>query len=390
MKKIYVCAAAVGIMSAVAASQAFAASTYSVTAKSGSKTVTLTYPAGTYTEFSKDTGNLFRGLSSASFDKYTEDTLTVTSNSKTGVRVDVTLRLSIDNAGDAEYSPLDYYSFIISDKSGNLVYSSEEAPASSLSDRVKDINLGQFNSKFTSDTVSYNVKYKISNTGRNMTRSDISGLGMELVAQPLQITPAGSGDTGAGAVQSTEAAAAPSDNNGNTEATAAPQNTESPATSETPAPTEGAEKTIIIGQSKDKDGNIITPGRYVIKGNALVTIKDKKGTVKTTECIIDGLADDVKGVSQLIVTLDDGDVITIKPIDGQTSAPISLEKTNVSSATAKPASSKSTSKTGTAASSKSSPKTGDGGMALGLLGGIMAAAAAGFGGLGIIKRRKSD
>ncbi|MGN0182382.1 MAG: LPXTG cell wall anchor domain-containing protein [Candidatus Ornithomonoglobus sp.] len=386
MRKIYLCAAAAGVMSVVIASQVFAASNCSVTAKSNSKSVTLTYPSGSYTEFTQDADNLFKGFSSASANAYTEDTLTVTSNSKAGIRVDVLLRLTLDSVTETEYSPLDYYSFIISDNNGDLVYSSAEDAVSEPSATIKEIYLGEFNSSFTSDTKTYNVQYKVSDAGKNLSKDDISGLGLELVAEPLQITVEDSGNTVVAAAESTEAPTAPADIV-QTAATEAPEKTEPAAT---PEPTESAEKTIVIGQSKDKDGNVITAGRYVMKGNALVSIKDKDGKLKATECIIDGLADGVEGVSQLIVTLEDGDVITIKPIDGQTKAPISLEKTNVSSATEKPSGSKATEKPAVTASSKSSPKTGDNGMALGMLGGIMAVAAAGFGGLGIIKRRKTN
>ncbi|MGN1201817.1 MAG: LPXTG cell wall anchor domain-containing protein [Eubacterium sp.] len=388
MRKIYLCAAAAGVMSVVIASQVFAASNCSVTAKSNSKSVTLTYPSGSYTEFTQDAGNLFKGLSSASANAYTEDTLTVTSNSKAGIRVDVLLRLTLDSVPETEYSPLDYYSFIISDNNGDLVYSSAEDTVSELSATIKEIYLGEFNSHFTSDTKTYNVQYKVSDTGKNLSKDDISGLSLELVAEPLQITVEDSGNTVVAATESTEAPTAPAEN-GQTAVTAAPENTEPAAT---PEPTEGIEKIIVIGKSKDKDGNVITAGRYVMKGNALVSIKDKDGKIKTEETVIDGSVEGVEGVSQLIVTLEDGDAIIIQPIDGQTNAPISLEKTNVSSATEKPSGSSATEKPAAtaSASSKSSPKTGDNGIALGMLGGIMAVAAAGFGGLGIIKRRKTN
>lgn len=387
MKKIYLSAAAIGVITVVMASQAFAASNCSVTAKSDSKTVTVTYPSGSYTEYAENADNLFKGLSAASVGSYTEDTLTVTSNSKSGVRVDVILRFTLDSAPETEYSPLDYYSFIISDSSGNIVYSSEEEELSDPSDLAKDIYIGQFNSQFTSDTVSYNVQYKVSDEGKSLSKDDISGLGLELVAQPVQITaatPEMSVTDAPAAVETATAPAADEQTAAPDDATSAPEDTE---TEENPAPTEKAEKTIVIGESKDKDGKVLTAGRYVMKGNAVITIKDKDGKLKTEETVIDGSVEGVEGVKQLIVTLDDGDVITITPLEGQTNAPISLENTNVNTATKAAAE---TATPAAAGSDKSSPKTGDSGMAMGMLGGLMALAAAGFGGLGIIKRRKTN
>ncbi|MGN1115715.1 MAG: LPXTG cell wall anchor domain-containing protein [Candidatus Ornithomonoglobus sp.] len=388
MKKVYLCAAAAGVMTATIASQAFAASNCSVTAKSASKTITLTYPSGSYTEYTQDADNLFKGLSAASANSYTEDTLTITSNSKAGISVDVALKLTIDSAPETEYSPLDYYSFIISDNNGNIVYSSEEEEPSDVSDTVKYIYLGQFNSQFTSDTVSYDVQYKVSDAGKSLGKDDIAGLGLELAAEPLQITAENSGSS-ATAAEAAQTAPAAEENAAEAPADAS-ETPESAEPEETPAPTEKVEKTIIIGESKDKDGNVITEGRYTMKGNAVVTIKDKDGKLKTEETVIDGSVEGVEGVSQLIVTLDDGDVITITPIEGQTKAPISLEKTNISPVTKAEAASNATENPNVPASSKSSPKTGDNGMALGMLGGLMAAAAAGFGCLGIAKRRKSN
>ncbi len=389
MKKIYLCAAAAGIMTAAIASQAFAAADCAVTAKSDSKTVTLTYPSGSYTEFTQDAGNLFKGLSAALADSYTEDTLIVTSSSKAGVSVDVSLKLTLESAPETEHSPLDYYSFIISDNSGNIVYSSDKEEPSEASETVKYIFLGQFNTHFTSDSASYNVKYKISDEGKSLSKDDISGLTLELAAEPFRTAADNSGSSSVTVPAPTQeapadveqAAAAPADPSPTPQSTAA---------AVTPAPTEKAEKTIVIGQSKDKDGNVITAGRYTIKGNAVVTIKDKDGKLKTEDIVIDGSVKGVEGVSQLIVTLDDGDVITITPIEGQTNAPISLEKTNVDPVKKAAAASSATEKPGSSASSKSSPKTGDNGMALGMLGGLMAAAAIGFGALGIIKRRKTN
>ncbi|MGN0164039.1 MAG: LPXTG cell wall anchor domain-containing protein [Candidatus Ornithomonoglobus sp.] len=386
MKKIYLSAVVAGTMTIMMASQAFAASNCSVTAKSSSKSVTITYPSGSYAEFTQNADNLFKGLSAASDGSYTEDTLTVTSNSKAGVNVDVLLRLTLDSIPETDYSPLDYYSFIISDNSGNVVYSSEEEDLSDPSAVIKDMYMGQFNSQFTSDTVSYNVQYKVSDAGKSMSKEDISELSLELVAQPLQLTVVDTGSTIIVAEESAEAASAENEPSAEAEAdaTAAPDETE---TAETEAPEEKSEKTIVVGESKDKDGNVITAGRYVMKGNAVVTVKDKNGTLKAEETVIDGSVEGVEGVSQLILTLEDGDVITITPLEGQTSAPISLENTSVNTATKAAAA---TASPTAAASDKSSPKTGDNGMALGMLGGLMAVAAIGFGGLGIIKRRKTN
>lgn len=407
MKKIYVCAAVAAAAAAGAFSQVFAAADCSLIAETEAKSITLKYQSGSYKEFTESADGLFKDLSKASDDEYTEEALTLTSSSKNGVCVDVSLRLKLEDAPGAEVSPLDYYTFIISDAKGNVIYNSEDAEASEPSATEKDMPIARLNEHFTSEVKHCSVKYKISGVGKDMDKSAVDGLTLELAAQPVKAAVESvieigiTEDEAAAAAAAAEAAREPDPTEAAEPENASEQPEPAAETAASEAPAEKLSKTIVVGKDKDKDGNAIAPDRYVMKGNAVVSVKDKDGKLKTEETVTDGSIDGVDGVKQLIITLEDGDIITITPIEGQTKAPISLEQTNVNTATkaasdsntgrngAQPAASSATSAAVGTAAAKSSPKTGDGGMASGLLGCVMAAAAVGFGSLGYIKKKKS-
>lgn len=378
MKKLYLCAAVVSAAVVFTTSPAMAADN-SIKADLGKNSVTLTY-TNTAIENTTDASKLMKNFSGMKeSDNYATETLTVTSIKTTGSEpIEVLIKLSDNNPGaNNDASVLDYYNFKITDASGEIVYDTAEEGKTDSGVTEKYISLGEFNKGFSKDTKTYNVSCKIDKDVKAAVKS-ADNLVIELATAPIEAP-----------TQAPVVTDAPEENTVTAEVTEEPAPTEEATELGTEAPAETLTPDAPVKSTIKTVGKDIDAGRYIVSGNANIKITDKNGKLKSEEVVTDGtLSKDAKGVKQFIVNLNDGDIITITPLEGQEKAPVSFEKTNT---TAAASTDKNKSKTNTAKtaaeSKKSNPKTGDTGMAVGMIFGIMAVCGMGYGALEFLKRR---
>lgn len=125
-------------------------------------------------------------------------------------------------------------------------------------------------------------------------------------------------------------------------------------------------------------GKDIPAGRFSVTGNGKLKITSSAGGVKT-EKIISENPQNGESVKTAVVVLEDGDVITITPINGDEKARLKFNKVTTESGNVTPVPLQPT------AAAKSNPKTGDGNMGIMIAVGVLAVAA--FIGLEVLKRR---
>lgn len=399
VKRIYFGAAFAAAAIGVNTAAVFAADA-NVTVSLDDEKAVYTYTAGE--ELSAPLGELFGSFEDIGGGAV-KKTMTVTSEAERGEELVLSLRLSTDDADAAlEYSPLDYYTFRITDPENNVIYDSAEAELSDPADKQKDITLGIFNTSEAEDTKEYVIEYGINAETAPAIGEELGGgVGIELVSAAYEGAQASPGASASAAPAAPATLKPKFELGGAASATAAPaaqptataQPAASEAATEAPAPTETAaaeekERKIICGEE-------IAPGRYTVTGNANVKIETKDGEIISETAVTDGSDESIKGVKQFITSIEKGDVITITPVAEGVKASVSFEKTNSGSSsgtknvTAASASGKSTASPTASASSKTNPKTGDMSLTTAVLGSVMGVSAAAAGCLEVVKRKKS-
>ncbi len=302
------------------------------------------------------------------------DTLVITNKTQDEGVIEISLRLSANPVSDTWlYSPLDYYSFVISDESGNVLYDSADAELSDVSDESKDIILGTFNDKSDSDTKTYKIEYMVSEKGAaNLSKEDVADLTFSLVANEIAEKQVQELPTAKPKFEITTPVESEK-----VILTEKSDSTEQPEVTEAPAATEAPVK-----EKKLVCGTDIDAGRYVVTGNGIVKVESKTGTLESEAMLNDGTVEGIDGEESTIITVSDGDVVTLLPLEGQEKASVALEKTNSGSSAAN------TTRTsdGKTTSDKTNPKTGDTSTVAVCV--VMVLAVAGISVLELLKRKR--
>ena len=402
MKKIYMSVAGVILAASVGAAGVFAAGGSSITVRSDRSEVSYTYKAGDGNEAKADASKLFDGFRGVGTDEYKTENLTITSKTQNGSNIEIALVIETENTVE-EYSPLDYYSFVVTADNGDVIYDDASEEPSDVSASSKEIPFGRFNTQFTTDTKTYAVEYKInSEIAGKVDEETLSGLSVSIVSR---IVPAEK-DEAAPTKEQTGAVAERDEDPTYTVSVEAEEPEE--VVSAAASPAAAAEEYEIDGKDttanevKKVCGKDIPAGRYLVSGNGVVVIESAAGELKGETTLTDGTIPGVEGVDAAIATITEGDVITARPLPGQEKPAIKFEKANTSpqaTATSAASAASASSNRGSAAkataapakktaAAKSNPKTGEDSPEIIWLCTMMAAAAAVIGILEIIKRKK--
>lgn len=364
LKNINLAAAAV---IALLAAQSVTVSAASVAVNSETANVAYTYSSDSEAVF--DIKKIFTGSGNASADNTYKETFSITNNADNGEKTDLTLR--IGRADSAE--SMDGCSFVVTDENGGVIYDSSKDTAEIGGSR--DIKLGRFNENGSEDTKKYTIEYKLSGEGEN------ADFAVSLVANKAEMKAAATAPTPRPKFELPAKTEKPAE-------TAKPSGTENDVNKpeETKAEENKTEEPTAEETAKEKKyvcGKDITPGRYTVKGNGIVKVEAASGEKKKEIILNDGTIENVQGEKSGVITLSEGDVVTLYPLEGQEKASVSVEKINASAEkaserpneSAKPA-------------EKTNPKTGEKSPVLVIL--MMGAAIAGVVLVEILKRRKAE
>ncbi len=145
--------------------------------------------------------------------------------------------------------------------------------------------------------------------------------------------------------------------------------------------TNDKEPTSTVKEIKKVCGTDIPAGRFAVTGNGKFKITSANGSEKASYTVSEN-ANGTTAVKAAVVVLEDKDVITMSPLDGQEKAKLKFAKaeTNDVKATATPVKPTDTNKT--------NPKTGDGNM--GIIVGVAVLAIFAIAGLEILKRKTGN
>ncbi len=283
---------------------------------------------------------------------------------KSDVAAEVSLRLGASELPGDGTNPLDNYKLTVTDSSNKVIYNSEASPIEG-SVTYREISLGEI---AAGGTKIYTVAYELIDDS-----IDMSMVKMEVGAIATS-TP------------TTKPTVAP---------TAKPTTTLKPkfeldnanATSEFVfdfdsefADEDGDNKTGADNKTKEIKkvcGKDIPAGRFGVSGNGQLKITSANGSQKS-EYIINEKPSKPAEVKDAVVVLEEGDVITIKAVDGQEKAKLKFDKvaTDTAKTTATPVK---------ADDKKNNPKTGDSNM--GIIIGIGVFAVLAVAGLELLKRK---
>ena len=382
---------------AVSMVSVFAAVGSSITVKTDKSEVSYTYKAGDNNEAKADASKLFGNFRNVSKDDFSKESFTITSKTQNGSNIEVALLVETKNVAE-DYSPLDYYSFVVTADNGDVLYDSAAEPASDVTATSKEIPFGRFNTHYTTDTKKFAVDYKINrDVAAKIDEDTLAGVTVSVVSHIVKAEPAATDAPAAeDADYTVEVAASEPDE----VVAAASTATAPPAAAASPAP-----EAIEANGVKKVCGKDITAGRYLVSGNGIVRIEGADGTLKSETTVTDGSNSGVDGVGAFVASIVDGDVITASPLPGKDKPSVKFEKTN-SPTSANTAASKTntnanavkaaakataapTAKPKTAAA-KANPKTGEDSAEIAWICGLMAAMAAGVVGLEIVKRKKAN
>ena len=395
MKKIYVSTAAAVMAVAVSMVSVFAAVGSSITVKTDKSEVSYTYKAGDNNEAKADASKLFGNFRNASKDDFTTENFTITSKTQNGSNIEVALLVEAAAVSE-DYSPLDYYSFVITAENGDVLYDSAAESASDVSATSKEIPFGKFNTQYTTDTKKFAVDYKINNdVAAKIDEETLAGVTVSVVSHIVKAEPA-----------ATDAPAAEADDYTVEVAASDPEEVVAAASTATAAPAAAASPTpeaVEVNEVKKVCGKDMTAGRYLVSGNGIVRIEGADGSLKSETTVTDGSNSGVDGVGAFVASIVDGDIITAAPLPGKEKPLVKFEKTNspTSPASASVAASNTNANSTKAAAkataaptakpktaSKSNPKTGEDSAEIAWICSLMAAMAAGVVGLEIVKRKK--
>lgn len=360
MKKIYISAIAMTAAAVCTASSAFAALS-SVTAQTEYASISYAYDAGEDKVNKENASKLFDDFKKPD----TPIKLTVTSDSASGDVMEVFLRLTVGDGQD--YTVLDNYDFKITDSSNTVIYDSDVSEKAKEGDTSKEISLAVINKIYTEETKDFTIVYKLD---ENAASSDAPTVELASRIYKDKVVYDSAVPTAIPtAVPTAEPTPVPALNL----STPAPEATEAP-TAEAPQETEVPEK-------KEKlivCGTDIEPGRYIVSGNAKVTLLDESGNKVGEATVTDGKTDGVEGVKRFAINLSKGDIVKLEPIADGVKASVDFQKTNTTAV----------SSDGTPAiSSKSNPKTGDNTTVNAMIA-LMAASALSAAGLEVFKRKR--
>lgn len=402
MRKIYVSTAAAVMAAAVSIVSVFAAVGSSITVKTDKSEVSYTYKAGDNNEAKADASKLFGNFRNASKDDFSTESFTITSKTQNGSNIEVALLVETKNVAE-DYSPLDYYSFVVTADNGDVLYDSAAESASDVTATSREIPFGKFNTHYTTDTKKFTVDYKInSDVAAKIDEDTLAGVTVSVASHIVKAEPAA---TDAPAAEEEEYTVEVAASDPDEVVAAASTATVPPAAAVTPSP---APEAIEANGVKKVCGKDMTAGRYLVSGNGIVRIEGADGSLKSETTVTDGSNNGVDGVGAFVASIVDGDVITASPLPGKDKPSVKFEKTNspTSPASANVAASNSntdknaakattkataapTAKPKTTAA-KSNPKTGEDSAEIAWICGLMAAMAAGVVALEIVKRKKAN
>lgn len=380
MNKLLYGSALVCIAASLTAAAAFAASNSKVTITVGNKSTGLPYNvADGVTAELPLSGDFFSLAGASSTSEYIEKEFTVTSVTGNLRPVDISLFLTAVSSDNPDYSAIDYYDMKVADSEGNYIYNTEDDGVGATT--AATINLGSFNNSFSSESKKYTLYYRVSaEASAVIDKTEASKLKITVHATPKAAEAAAS-----------PATAAP--NNGGSSAgttvvpTAAP--TAASAPTATAAAGELSSKTYVCGKD-------IKPGRYLVTGSAKVSIKDKDGNIIKEAIVSEGSLDNDGKPSKFVVSLSDGDVVTVTSLVPGTKAKVDFistsPETSPSPSPKAAAADSSKSKTkatasATPAAKSTNPKTGDNSVAIPALIAVMLMSAGFIGALEFLKRR---
>ncbi len=379
MKKIYLSTASVLVTASALVTQALAAAP-SISVSTDKSNVSYTYTAVNGDETVADAAKLFGDFAEVSDTEYSSENLTITSESADGNKVEVLLRLDAEKT-DYTYSVLDYYTFVIADGDGNVIYDGEAEAAADAQASEKEISFGVFNSEEAAETRTYTVDYKLNPEVVSALDGAAANLKVSIASRVVD-------DVEEPDYKVSVTARTPEPDTEVAEAVDAVTDTASTAAPEVTSTPEAIE----INEISKVCGKDIPAGRYMVSGNGIVKIETPDGDIKDI-VITDGTIEGVEGVDKALATINNGDIITASPLKGMDQPAIRFERTDVSAETTG-------TRTGTSAAAstvpsgrptvapKNNPKTGEGSSETVALCGIMAVCAAVIGVLEIIKRKK--
>lgn len=373
VKKVYITTAAVLLAGMMGATQTFAAAA-TISAKVGKQEVSYKYYPGESADAEKDVTKLFSGVRKVTESRPVDIDIEITSVSQSNNPVNVSLRIADKAEGEDYYEQaINYYDFVITAENGDVVYNSDTMREDELEiPRSRDMFLGAFNTNFSTETQKYKITCKANpEAAKSVVEADLKSIKFYLV--PTEEKPN---------VVITAAPSTVTEQPQTEAATQAPVAEADPT--QTPAPSESPEATSEPKISKRVCGEDIDPGRYIVKGNGIVQVVSDTGEIKTETTVTDGTNKEAKGVEQFVTTLEEGDIVTTKPLPGDKKGEVRFEKQVTY--TQKPA----TAAAANTSNSKTNPKTGDNSLAIGIIIGCMAVAGAAVAGLEIFKRRKTN
>lgn len=268
----------------------------------------------------------------------------------------VSLRLRVSNSNSAQATTaLNNYNIKINDANGKIIYESASAESVKADALYRDIPIGTFSAN---EKGAYKITYSLIDSD-----VDVSDVSMALAVKSNNI-----------------AAPTPS-------ATLKPKfdfdaledkdefifdlfdDNNSDSTSQ--------DSTVKSSEITKVCGEDIPAGRFAVSGNGKLQILSSAGGIKSEAVITENPVSGVS-VKQTVVALETGDVIKIKPLDGDERARLKFDKVTTDALTSTP-----TPKNPD--DTKDNPKTGDSGVGIAIGVGILAILA--IAGLELIKRR---
>ncbi len=349
MKKLFI--NIVTVVAALCMSVTAMAATSSVSVKNNivtSEPVSYTYKAGEEGEVVISIKSLMEKLDGLEKEESVVQTITVSSESADKSPVEFRLRLSIpenDENKDAtpspsDYQALDYYNIIVTDTSGAVLYSYEEAQETEEGATYKDINLATLNtvrdkeSKIFNITVSINEeldKSSVAKSAKNLDWNIVSGAPVEPTQSPETPAP-------------TE------------EVTVTDEPTTAPTASTSLKEDKNGVLTVQAGEYVC--GTDFEEGRYTATGSGKVSVYSSSGKLKTAFMLKDANDKTSTGSTEHVVNIEEDEKIVVES-ETKLTPYIASKATTAPKSTTTPSKSTATTDSSTGTSSKNNPKTGD-------------------------------
>lgn len=319
LKKIYLALVA-ALIAAVIPMQVMA-NTPHLTAKNDNGEVTVPIASGIIT---RNADEILPGITEC----LDEVTQTITLKASSGVITSLRLVIPKEDAG--EDSPLNNYDIVIKDADENEVYNSATAAKAKANEFYKEMRLGEL---LTGEEKTYSVTYKLIDP-----RKDVSMVTVELTSK-ANVTPTPTPVATLKPKFDFESLEKQSefifDFSGESK----------------DGETTGASDT--VSEIKKVCGTDIPAGRFSVTGNGKLKISSATGSVKS-ESVVSETPVAGKSVKTAVVLLENGDVLSITPLEGDEKARLKFNKVTTAATTATATPVKPTD------AAKTNPKTGDG------------------------------